>query len=155
MTVRLDTIEAVGTLVVEECCNCGTLFAMSTAFQKRALASRGPNGVVFYCPKGHKQRYVGETDEQKAIRQRDQARQDAQFWSDQYSAASRDAEHQRRSKAAIRGHLTRMRNKIANGVCPVSGCRRHFDNVQNHIRGEHPDWLADHDIELDQIGAPE
>lgn len=49
------------------------------------------------------------------------------------------AERERRSAAAYKGHATRIRNRIKNGVCPA-GCNRHFDNVQRHIATKHPDF---------------
>lgn len=125
MNTLLDT----STLVIEECCNCHTRFAMTEELQDQ----RRRDHKSFYCPNGHGQSYVGETEEQRLRRQLDSARMDRTWYRDQLEASER-------SKAAIKGHLTRARNKIANGVCPVGNCRRHFDNVQEHIASEHPQW---------------
>ena len=52
-----------------------------------------------------------------------------------------DAE--RRSAAAYRGHLTRMRNRVARGVCPVAGCKRSFPELHAHVVTCHPELLGD------------
>lgn len=124
------TMQYTGTLAIETCCNCGITFAMPQDFMARA---RRDHDLWFYCPQGHRQHYIGETEEQKLARQLRSARMDEQWYRDQLHASER-------SKAALKGHLTRARRKIANGVCPVGNCRRHFDNVQAHIASEHPQW---------------
>ena len=61
---------------------------------------------------------------------------------DQLAAAERSAR-------AYRGHLTRMRNRIAAGVCPVPGCRRTgLTQTLRHIASQHPEWLAEHEHAL-------
>lgn len=134
------TMQFTGTLTIETCCTCHITFAMPEDLRERALKD---HDIWFFCPLGHRQHFTGETEEQKLARQLRAARSDATWYADQYSASQR-------SKAAIRGHLTRMRNRVANGLCPVAGCRRHFDNVENHLRGVHADWLAEHDAVLDR-----
>lgn len=154
MVTRLDTMLASTTLVVEECCSCSMLFAMSEEFQQRALDDRGPQGVVFYCPRGHKQWYTGETEKQKLARQLKNEQQSTRWYADQLAAAERDAEHERRSKAAIKGHMTRLRNKVAAGVCPVGACRRPFHALQDHLASVHPGWLEEHDLTIAALEAP-
>lgn len=31
-----------------------------------------------------------------------------------------------------------MKNRVANGVCPC--CNRHFENLERHMKGQHPDF---------------
>lgn len=126
----IDTLTDTSRLVVEECCNCGIRFAMPNDFRDQCLNN---HGKLFYCPNGHAQHFSGETDAQKFKRQLEAARRDSTWYRDQLYASER-------SKAALKGHLTRARNKIANGICPVGNCRRHFENVQAHIASEHPQW---------------
>lgn len=124
------TMNYTGTLAIETCGHCGITFAMPVDLM---TAAKRDHDVWFWCPLGHKIHYLGETEAQRLARQLKQARSNRQWYQDQLHASER-------SKAALKGHLTRARNKIANGVCPVGGCRRHFDNVQAHIATEHPDW---------------
>ena len=52
--------------------------------------------------------------------------------------ADRDLkEHQRRGEKAAK---TRIKNRIANGVCPC--CRRSFQNLHRHMLNKHPDYAS-------------
>jgi uncharacterized Zn finger protein (UPF0148 family) len=139
----VKTMTYTGELVVTSCW-CGIKVAIPNSLYRAAQADHDQH---IFCPLGHKYVYgENEADRQRARaeeaeRQAKFARQDRDWYQDRMVA-------ERRSKAAMKGHLTRMRNRIANGVCPVSGCRRHFDNVQAHIRGQHPDWVEQHEIVL-------
>lgn len=147
------TILYSGTLVVTSCW-CGIKLAVPNDLYD--IAQRNGTTAI-YCPLGHtfifgdaenarlKKEKVALERRLEGVRNSERAawRQADIAWSEERRA--------RRSAAAVRGHLTRMRNKIANGVCPVPNCRRHFDNVQDHLRGVHATWLEEHDIEIDKI----
>lgn len=121
------------------CCNCGVLFGLENGYDDE----RRKDHRNFYCPNGHPQGYHGPS---QLERERDAARQLAeresrrrQYAEQSAQQAREDAERERRSAAAYKGHATRIRNRIANGVCPA-GCNRHFDNIQRHIATKHPDF---------------
>ena len=124
------TLQYTGKLVIETCCNCSIAFAMPDDLQERALRD---HSVTFYCPRGHAQHYMGETEAQKLKRQLNQTRINSDWYRDQLGAAER-------SKAALKGHLTRARNKIAAGNCPAPGCGQHFANVREHMKFKHPEF---------------
>lgn len=44
-----------------------------------------------------------------------------------------------RFEATQKGQLTKLRNRIANGVCPW--CQRSFANVARHVEHQHPDQV--------------
>lgn len=125
-------------LVIFECrvAGCGVVFAMTDNY----VAARRLDHARWYCPNGHTSYYPGESDIEKANRLRRRAAERADEALAALSATRDQLRASERSKAALRGHLTRARNKIANGICPVGDCRRHFDNVQAHIATEHPTW---------------
>ena len=136
MTLKLTFT---GKLTITHCGVCQIPHAIPAEMYDDRLA----NGGNWYCPNGHHLHFV-TTEAEKlkkdltaARRQADMARGGQRWERDQRLAAERSAR-------AYKGHVTRLRNRIANGVCPVTGCRRHFDNVQAHIRGQHPDWAAEH-----------
>ena len=120
------TMQYTGTLTIESCYT----FAMPSDFQARCLRDHSKS---FYCPAGHGQVFTGETEAQKIARQLKRAKQDTQWHRDQLHASER-------SKAALKGHLTRARNKIAAGNCPVPDCGQHFSNVREHMKRRHPDY---------------
>jgi hypothetical protein len=41
-----------------------------------------------------------------------------------------------RSAAAVRGHITRLKNRIAKGVCPE--CHQAFPSLARHMETKHP-----------------
>jgi uncharacterized Zn-finger protein len=133
MTTTMLTTGTV--LEVHLCGKCGVEFAMPQSMRD----ARRKDGETFYCPNGHP-RVFRETTEQKlqrdlesARKQRDWARARATATSDQLAAAER-------SRRALRGVNTRMRNRIAAGVCPC--CSRTFQDLAAHMAGQHPNFTA-------------
>lgn len=134
--MRAMTITETVTMVSEECCNCGVLFALTADYQRRMIDSHDR----FYCPNGHGQSYTGKTDEQKAIERAERAERQREQMERRLANAQEDARAAHASLVATKGHLTRMRRRIANGVCPC--CSRAFTNVRRHMETQHPDVLA-------------
>lgn len=124
------TMQYTGTLAIVTCGVCGITFAAPEDLLERARRDHVTN---FWCPLGHKLHYLGETEEQKLRRQLKQERINSGWYHDQLQASER-------SKAAIKGHLTRARNKVAEGRCPAPGCGQHFANVREHMKHKHPDY---------------
>lgn len=125
-TVQFETIE---------CPTCHLMYAVSQVW----VTERRRDHKNFWCPNGHRGiHFSGESDLERAQRLQEQAERSARFARASATAARDQARAAERSAAAYKGHLTRARNRIRNGVCPVAGCRRHFDNVQAHIASEHP-----------------
>jgi hypothetical protein len=121
----------VGTVHLEwtTCIACGIPVAMP----REMYEHRKKDGRSFWCPNGDPQHFiVGETEEQKLRRRLSSAEARASSWRDQAEAAER-------SKRAVRGHLTRIRRRIANGVCP--SCNRSFGDVRAHMETQHPDFI--------------
>lgn len=133
------TLSYTGTLTITRCGVCEIPHAVPTEMYDDRL----DNGGNWYCPSGHRLHFV-ETKSQKLEREASAAKRQAEFARSAARAARDQANAAERSARAYKGHATRLRNRIANGVCPVTGCRRHFDNVQAHIQGQHPEWVAAH-----------
>jgi len=117
----------IGSFITEECCNCGIAFGMPEDFRKRKLREGGS----FYCPNGHGQHYR-ETDEKKLKRQL--SREKAIH--DQTIASLRETKGKLRAE---KGHRTRLKKRINNGVCPC--CNRSFQNLHNHMKNQHPRYI--------------
>ena len=129
-----ETLTYAGTLVVTKCW-CGIRQAIPSELMEMAEN----NATVVYCPVGHQWTYR-ETESDRLKKQLAEEKRRRE-WAESSRTALRDQLHAaEKSRAALKGHLTRARNKIANGVCPVGNCRRHFENVQAHIASEHPQW---------------
>lgn len=119
------------TLVDQNCFVCGVPFAMAEHFQADRLRKQD----TFYCPAGHSQHYIGETEAERQRKRAERAERAAES-----ERQRRVAEE--RSHSATRGHLTRARTRAAHGVCQV--CHRSFANVARHMTGQHPDYVKAH-----------
>lgn len=116
---------SVGTeMVVFTCARCGIPYGLPTAYIDR----RQEDGRAYYCPNGHRLSYHRtEADKLRAqLKLSEEARA--------RNAAARD--QARASAAAYKGHATRVKKRIANGVCPC--CNRSFKDVLRHMRSQHP-----------------
>jgi hypothetical protein len=121
-------------LSIRQCSECSIIYAIPEWLHSRAR--KNPE-VSWYCPNGHSQHYPGDTPErraQRAIERAESAEAMVTHYSDQLEA-------ERRSKAAVKGHLTRARRRGGAGLCPVEGCRRHFPNLSRHLDDQHPGYV--------------
>ena len=130
------TIETVLTIEAQTCSECGVVFGMTSIFKE----SRKNDHRAWYCPNGHARILTGKSEAEKLADEVTQMRRYNANANAALASARDQLNASERSRASLKGHLTRARNKIANGVCPVGSCRRHFDNVQEHIASEHPKW---------------
>jgi predicted RNA-binding Zn-ribbon protein involved in translation (DUF1610 family) len=126
-------------MYVSDCPNCGVIYGITRDYENR----RREDGRNFYCPNGHSGSF-GESEIAKAQRLQAAAERRANSAQIRASAAYDQAKAAHRSASAYRGQVTRMKNKIAAGVCPVGTCRRPFNNVKAHIATQHPTWAHEH-----------
>lgn len=130
---------AMVTLYVLDCPSCGVVFGITAEYEDRRRA----DGRDFCCPNGHTMSWhESEADRQK--KRADSAEQRLRWAEARESRQRQEREAAERSARAFKGHVTRLRNRIASGVCPVQGCRRNFTNVKAHIAGQHPEWAHEH-----------
>ena len=120
-------------LVGMECGQCGISFAITQEKYDRCN-DRGEN---FYCPNGHCRVFckseVAKLEEALARERRKGDNLKCDLNNEQYYR--KHAENQVRAE---RGAKTKLKKRIAAGVCPC--CRRHFTNVERHIKCKHPDY---------------
>ena len=127
------------TVTTMTCPTCGTPYGLSEAYRQ----ARREDHKSWSCPNGHWLSYKGETDAEKAERHRQNAVARLEQAESQLTHTRDQLQATERSLAATKGVVTRMKKRVAAGVCPV-GCRRHFADLQAHIETKHPgyDWLA-------------
>lgn len=119
-------------IVALECATCSIDFGIGANFMSR----RRIDHQRFYCPNGHANVYNGPTDAEK---ERDRLRNQLQWTREDLDAARTVAKAADYRARAAKGQLTKLRNRIANGVCPC--CNRSFSNLRDHMAGEHPDYV--------------
>ena len=127
-----DILTYSGRLVIETCF-CGIVHAVPEEMvdaQKRQFRN-GEKQRGIYCPLGHSWIRSGEGDAERLSREVE--RQKALV-----ARLREEKEAERRSAAAIKGHQTRLKKRIAAGVCPC--CNRSFTPLAAHMKSEHPDY---------------
>ena len=110
-------------LVTMECGECGAIFAMSKDKYKRCEEK----GEHWYCPNGHVRIFC--TSEVVNLRARlDQLDAEIERTHERLNGALKEVTNKKRQ-------LTRIKNRIHNGVCPV--CNRYFSNLDDHQKTQH------------------
>ncbi len=122
------------TLAPIECVQCRMTFGAPESF----ITERRRDHKTFHCPRGHTNYFPGESDleEQKRLRkqaERERAREAK--WHDQTRSKLRSA---KKSRDAHKGQVTRIKNRVAAGVCPC--CSRTFRQLARHMKTKHPTW---------------
>lgn len=144
------TVEELVIIETTSCCACGVVFGMP----EDMLATKRRTGGGFYCPNGHslsfKKTEIDRLREELAAvtRQRDAARVRAVGAEDQAAA-------ERKSHAATKGQLTRIRKRVAVGTCPA--CHSSFPDLAAHMAEEHPTYSNDEHADIsaeDSAGTP-
>lgn len=122
MTLGLDCVTIT-------CCEsaCGITFAVPATWHRE----RHRDHSWFYCPNGHRQHYPGKSDVERLRERAERAESNAQRERER-------AERQTRSAVALRGVVTRTKNRIAAGKCPC--CKAKFADLKQHMDAEHPDY---------------
>lgn len=129
----METLVRSTIFIVEDCCSCGTQFAMTEDFRRR----RADDGLGFYCPDGHKQYYSKSTvtrlKEELAAAQRGRAHAEE-------VAATRlkNVERLNNEIRTRKGVATKLKKRISGGVCPC--CTRTFSQLARHMKCKHPDY---------------
>lgn len=125
MTVMVGT-----TNLVAVTCWCGIVHAIPDSLHR--IAQKDHKHAV-YCPLGHEWVVSGPTEAER-LRERLANEQERR------AATTALLRHEERSHAATRGHMTRIKKRIAHGVCPC--CNRSFADVERHMASQHPDYVT-------------
>ena len=112
----------VGTLYVTECPSCFVTHGIPAVMRERMIK----HGGDAYCPNGHAWQFMGAS----LATQLERAKSRATHLEDQRDAAEASAR-------SYKGHVTRIKNRVRNGVCPF--CNRSFGDVRAHMATVHPE----------------
>jgi hypothetical protein len=128
------------TITIISCSSCGVPIALGQHHE----SSLRRNHKTFYCPNGHNQYFPAKSDVEKERERAELAEQRVARANTRAIQAQQEAENARRSAAAYKGQVTKLRKRVAAGICPVPGCRRTFQNVARHVEGQHATYLEEH-----------
>lgn len=127
----MSTLTYTGTLQICSCW-CGIRLAVPVSLYDEAKR----HGKAIHCPIGHTFVYGNTLEKQLSQAQREAAEAQRRV------RATRDLlDHEQRSHAATRGHLTRHKKRAAAGVCPC--CNRTFQQLARHMAGRHPGYVRE------------
>mgnify|MGYP001592000967 CR=1 FL=1 len=122
------------------CYKCKISMWIPASLQDAALRARGV--VPFYCTYGHRQFYIeGESEADKLRRERDRLTQRLAQKDDEIARQRDLRTAAERSAAAMKGQVTKIKNRVGKGVCPC--CNRTFENLQRHMHSKHPTFTAE------------
>lgn len=126
----------------ETCYKCKCQMWVPDALKEAAVHNRGPHGIRFWCPYGHDQHYIeGESEETKLRRERDRLNQRLAQKDDEIARQRDLREGTERRLTAMRGVVTRIKNRVGHGVCPC--CNRTFGDLARHMAHKHPTYSAE------------
>jgi Zn finger protein HypA/HybF involved in hydrogenase expression len=124
-------IEIAIELTTLDCAHCGIVFGISTQLEKR----RRKDGEAFYCPNGHSNVFT-PSELEKAKKEVERLKSSVTFFQGRLRDESNAHDGTRRSLAATKGQLTKVKNRVHAGVCPY--CHRHFTALERHMASKHP-----------------
>ena len=109
------------------CPMCGIAYAVPRPWNE----TKRDDHADFYCPNGCRLHYPGESDLEREKRLRNQAERGEAWQRSRRESAEKSA-------AAYKGHITRIKRRVGNGVCPC--CNRTFKNLADHMETKHPEY---------------
>lgn len=118
------------------CINCSILFWVPKGFTD----NRRKDKRDFYCPNGHAMAFT-ENEADRLRRERDRLKQNEAYLQDRLKREQTSREAAERSASAMRGQVTKLKNRAANGVCPC--CNRTFSDLQRHMASKHKGFVAE------------
>lgn len=135
-----------------ECGCCGGVYALTSRFvdEKRA---KGESWTCPYCEVGWGFKESAHKKEVRELKEKIERERRQREWAEQRAESARAREETvRRSRAAIKGQLTKTKKRVGRGVCPC--CNRSFENLRRHMESKHPEY-ADEPVEDGETRAPE
>lgn len=122
--MNIATARAYQHLTTMTCIHCGILFAIPKGWDEEKRLDH----TTFYCPNGHRMHYPGKSDVEKL-------QEEKEYLERRLTFAKNNAAYAERSRAAAKGQVTKMKNRIKAGVCPF--CNRQFKNLKEHMEAKH------------------
>lgn len=119
----------------ESCWRCGVVYGVTKELNNR----RRMDGKSTYCPNGHAGCYL-ETEKDRLKKQVEREKRARLETEGQLETEKRYTNRLRNEKRALKGAATKLKKRIAAGVCPC--CRRTFKQLARHMENKHPDFTS-------------
>jgi len=125
----LEKMEVTTVLTKIHCGKCGGVYAISERYERQ----KQMNGGFWTCPYC-KCSYGYSIEKSELEKEKAKAKRANDLF------IREQAQHDQ-TKMSLRAHKaakTKIKNRIANGVCPC--CNRQFKNLHEHMKIKHPDY---------------
>jgi len=116
------------TLTSIDCGECGGTYAINERYRKQ----KWEQGGFWNCPYCQTSWGFGQSENARLKKELANAIKRKEW-------AEQDAKHAEDCRRAEKAAKTRLKNRIHNGVCPC--CNRTFQNLQKHMKKQHPDYV--------------
>ncbi len=126
----METVSISANLTVMTC-SCGIIYAVPEIWRKE----KERNHATWWCPNGCPRHYPGESDIEKAKRERTETEQRLQ--SELNAARHLKLVAERARDKAVKDKR-KVERRVAHGVCPC--CNKTFNDLSNHMVTEHKDF---------------
>lgn len=124
-----------------ECCRCHMIFGVSSKFYE----NRKEDHKLFYCPSCDTgQSFMDMSEKEKLRQENSRLLQRIALKDDEIKLQRDKKEMAQRSSIALKGVITRTKNRIAGGVCPC--CNRNFQNLARHMATKHKDYAHKEEV---------
>lgn len=125
-------------LTETDCITCGVRYAMPTSMYKH----QQEKGGFHHCPNGHSQGWSKEESELARLRrERDVAKQQIARAEDEAREAREAWGRAERDAAKAKAETKKLKKRTSAGTCPC--CQRTFSNMAEHMKHQHPQFLAE------------
>lgn len=131
-----------GELIVLRCW-CGVQHAVPQSLRDEQMRLHDNKGTPFgiYCPLGHSHIPSGESLADKHRREMELAEKRLAAERARHDQTRADRDHIEACRRAEKAAKTRLKKRIGAGVCPC--CKRSFQNLARHMKGQHPEFAED------------
>lgn len=131
------------TITPVHCTTCGGWFGLDEHFERAART----DGRSFTCPYGGHTLSWHNNSENDRLKRKTADLELSLKWAREARDEAQDrADRSERRRRATAGVLTKVRKRVGHGVCPVAGCKRHFANLDRHMKTEHPAYQPDAEV---------
>lgn len=131
MSVSTFTLQGFFTTIVCYRADCRMTFAVPTDVDNGYRKTR----ETFYCPRGHSQGYLGESEVERLKREVAQKQQHIDCIETDLRRAREQRDKAEHSTAIVKGQSKALKTRIKNGVC--IHCNRSFENLRRHMVTKH------------------
>ena len=133
----VGTISESVELTAISCGECGGTYAIN----ERYRAQKQQKGGYWTCPYCKCSWGFGDQSENARLKRELEAERKRTQWAQQEARNQRSrADHAEYRERAQKAAKTRIKNRVANGVCPC--CNRTFQDLAAHMKTNHPDYAG-------------